>query len=165
MGLPNMTQKQKPVTELDPNSNPVERESEKYEIKAGKLMLLHRMGQRTTRLPVYVRVYRNAFEHFAVVSKDQVVSTNSTYVNLRTSYCVASTDSLTQFEVVQNNFEGTVIRFDTGDKDSVADWVEAFQCASPPGSPTAQGGMSPTLSPAIPRSPVMPTLPEIDEEE
>lgn len=161
MGLPSMTQKHKPESGA---TSGLDRESEKYEIKAGKLLLLHRLGQRAVKLPVHVRVYRNCFEHFAVVSKDQTMSANPTYVNLRTSYCVQSQDSVTQFEVVQNNFEGTVIRFDTSDKDSVSEWMEAFQCSSPPASPT-QGGMSPALSPAIPRSPVMPTLPEIDEEE
>ncbi|XP_076446520.1 uncharacterized protein LOC143283947 [Babylonia areolata] len=155
---------------------------DKYEIKSGKLLLLHRVaggggsgsGQqqppRAVWFPVHVRVYRNAFEHFAVVSKDQAISTTgATYVNLRAATCSPSEDSERQFQVVQNNYEGTVIRFDAGDRDSVWDWVEAFTCPTPPGSPTllqGGGGMSPTtLSPAIPRSPVMPTLTELDEEE
>ncbi|KAL8617401.1 hypothetical protein ACOMHN_035893 [Nucella lapillus] len=147
-------------TSMDPNLE----KDDKYEIKSGKLLLLHKMGQRSSWFPVHVRVYRNAFEHFAVVSKDQAISANSTYVNLRAATCSSPENTEKHFNVVQNNYEGTVISFDAGDKESVKDWVEAFTCATPPGSPT-QGGMSPTLSPAIPRSPVMPTLPELDEEE
>jgi hypothetical protein len=161
---------------------------------------------------VYVRVYRNSFEHFAVVSKDAAVSTNATYVNLRSSSCcgvipsgtlpaaaaaTASTttktttattttttpsccrnsgslnnkkqqrdrdNSRSRFTVVQNNFEGTVISFDCSDEDCVEEWIDAFSNVTPPASPT-QGGLSPSLSPAIPRSPVMPTLTELDEEE
>ena len=164
MGLPSMTTAHRPdATGLEEPS--LERD-DKYEIKSGKLLLLHRVGQRTGWLPVYVRVYRNAFEHFAVVSKDQAVSAHSTYVNLRAAGCGAPCDSATQFRVVVNNYEGTVISFDAGDKDTVAEWAEAFANATPPGSPTLQGGVSPGLSPAIPRgSPLMPTLTELDEEE
>lgn len=144
---------------------------------------MHRMGQKTVWLPVYASVYRNAFEHFAVIRKDQAVSGKSTYVNLRSSSCCGvvpsgtppspSTSSprsppskcgSTRFTVVQNNFEGTVISFDCSEGDCVAEWVDAFSNVTPPPSPT-QGGMSPSVASAIPRSPVMPTLPELDEEE
>ncbi|KAK7097466.1 uncharacterized protein [Littorina saxatilis] len=151
---------QRPAKGLD---NAINRD-DKYEIKSGQLLLQHRIGKRMAWLPVFVRVYRNAFEHFAVISKDQVISSNSTYVNLRSSHSAVPGETLTQFKVVQNNYEGTVINFDASNKDDVHEWVDAFMCATPPCSPTT-GGMSPTLSPAIPRSPVMPTLSELDEEE
>ncbi|XP_076468481.1 uncharacterized protein LOC143299197 [Babylonia areolata] len=137
-----------------------------YQVKSGRLLLQHRLGSRTTWLPVFVRVYRNAFEHFAVVSRDQSISLHSTYVNLKTSTCTAceGDSANTKFLVVQNNAEGTVISFDARDKDVVSEWVEAFTSATPPCSPT-QGGVSSKLCPAIPRSPLMPPLTEADEEE
>ncbi|PVD34175.1 hypothetical protein C0Q70_05438 [Pomacea canaliculata] len=138
---------------------------EKYEIKSGQLCLLHRMGEKSYWVPVYVRVYRSCFEHFAVVSKDQAVTTNATYVNLRSaSSSIVPGDCLSQFRVVQNNFEGTVITFDVRGHDSIEEWVDAFQSFTPPSSPTL-AGVSPSLSPVIPRSPVLPPLPEIDEQE
>ena len=154
-----MTKVHGPATSVETSVD----KDEKYEIKSGKLLLFHRMGQRSAWLPVYVRVYRNAFEHFAVVSKDQVISANSTYVNLKASGCVPG-DSITQFKVILKNYEGTVISFDCREKNTVSDWVDAFSSATPPASPT-QGGVCPPISPAIPRSPVLPTLPELDEEE
>ncbi|KAL8593835.1 hypothetical protein ACOMHN_065312 [Nucella lapillus] len=138
---------------------------ERYEIKSGKLQLQHRLGAKVSWLPVFVRVYRNAFEHFAVVSRDQAISGHSTYVNLRTSSCSSFEESsATVFKVIQNNYEGTVITFDAGNKDVVSDWVDAFTCATPPCSPTL-GGLSGTLFPTIPRSPMMPSVSEVDEEE
>lgn len=158
MNLPGVTKVQKPASSLVKSSG-LEKD-EKYEIKSGKLLLFHRIGQRSAWLPVYVRVYRNAFEHFAVVSKDQAISANSTYVNLKASGCGEPGGSgVTQFKVILNNYEGTVITFDAGDKDTVSDWVDAFASNSPPSSPCR------SVSPTIPRSPVLPTLPELDEEE
>ncbi|KAL8612920.1 hypothetical protein ACOMHN_034997 [Nucella lapillus] len=147
--------------------------------------------RRASRYPVHVMVYRSSFGHYAVLTAG--LRSPATYLNLRTANCRPSTPSpiphspspsssshsssfspapplspssgvsSSSFRVELGGGEGQVIYFEVNSKElgSVGEWVEAFQGAGVP----SPGSISPSLSPVIPRSPIMPTLQESLEEE
>ena len=67
------------------------------------------------------------------------------------------------FRVELGGGEGQVIYFEVGSRDpsEVEEWIRAFQGVVVP----SPGTISPSLSPVIPRNPIMPTLQESLEEE
>lgn len=70
----------------------------------------------------------------------------------------------TRFRVELGGGEGQVIYFEVSGREeegAVEEWVRAFQGVVAP----TPGTISPTLSPVIPRNPIMPTLQESLEEE
>ncbi|XP_067664052.1 uncharacterized protein [Haliotis asinina] len=133
------------------------------EIMSGHLLLFQVVRQRTIRIPVFVKVYRSCFEHYAIVYKDQKYSNLSTYINLKNCIVMCNENCKTQLRVVPHNFDGTVIVFDTQDKATVSSWKCAFEDSDCSSSTTQC--ISPTLSPIITRSPILPTLEEAIEEE
>ena len=152
-----------------------------------------RSKKRVSRYPVHVKVYRSCFGHYAVVTAS--LRAPATYLNLRTCNCrpcVSSSSSssssgpsspstfpssssseqtsdsssrTTMFRVELGGGEGQVIYFEVSCKDKpaaeVEEWIRAFQGVVPP----SPGTISPSLSPIIPRNPIMPTLQESLEEE
>ncbi|KAL8568984.1 hypothetical protein ACOMHN_038508 [Nucella lapillus] len=121
---------------------------------------------RAVRCPVHVHIYRSCFGHYAVVSAN--LRTPASFLNLRSCnarMCAASSDSRgRRFRVELGCGEGQVIYFEVSPRDCVSaeEWVRAFQG---PGVPHSPGNISPSLSPIIPRNPIMPTLQESIEEE
>ena len=134
------------------------------EIKCGRLFLIQTHGGRRRKVPVFVRVYRSCFEQYAVLYRDQKYSLQSGYVSLKNCYVMESEDNKAQFKVILNDFEGSGLCFEAESLSEVSAWVDALQpqivSSSPPKS-----CISPTLSPVIPRSPLMPTLEETDEDD
>lgn len=133
------------------------------QIKCGCLCLLKEHKGKKMRIPVFVRVYRSCFEHYAVLYKDQKYSLQSGYISLKN--CIAS--SVTggkdnQIRVTLNDFEGTGVEFECSSKREAEDWLDALQPQILSSSPTLSA-ISPSLSPVIPRSPLMPTLAEEEE--
>ena len=165
------------------------------EIKSGDLYLLSSVDananssrssgssrkRAASRYPVHVKVYRSCFGHYAVVTAS--LRAPATYLNLRTcnsrpcgndgksgtaSSASTSSDSKSgsggRFRVELGGGEGQVIYFEVNPRDplsSLDEWVSAFQGVVAP----SPGTISPSLSPVIPRSPIMPTLQESIEEE
>ncbi|KAK7089765.1 uncharacterized protein [Littorina saxatilis] len=145
------------------------------ELKSGDLYLLSSVTEnakstckpkRCARYPVHVKVYRSCYGHYAVVTAS--LRAPATYLNLRTCNCRPCVSSVpespdSKFRVEMGGGEGQVIYFEVSSRDpgGLEGWVKAFQgtlCPCP-------GSISPSLSPVIPRSPIMPTLQESIEEE
>lgn len=137
-------------------------ENDNSEIKCGDLYLLQTVQKVTRRIPVYVRVYRTTFEHYAVFYQNRKFSKASTYINLKHCSVCGDTDFVNQIRITTDDAEGNVVVLET-DTLPARGWLEAFQEKFPL-SPK-KGSLSPKLSPMIPRSPVMQTLHETDEEE
>lgn len=142
------------------------------EVLAGDLYLVSPGGtckKRASRYPVSVKVYRSCFGHYAVLSTS--LRAPATYLNLRTCsarQCLPPADStdsrVGRFRVELGGGEGQVIYFETNPREqrvTPEEWVKAFQGTVTP----SPGTISPSLSPVIPRSPIMPTLQESLEED
>nr|KAG5706253.1 hypothetical protein BaRGS_019580 [Batillaria attramentaria] len=140
------------------------------EIRSGDLYLVSADStckRRGARYPVHVKVYRSCYGHYAVVTAS--LRAPATYLNLRTCNaraCQTSQESssrTSRFRVEMGGGEGQVIYFEVSARDEggVDEWVRAFQGLLVP----TPGTISPTLSPMIPRNPIMPTLQESLEEE
>lgn len=134
------------------------------EIKSGCLCLLQSNAGKVRKISVFVRVYKSCFEQYAVLYKDQKYSVQSGYINLKNCSVNISDDKKTQFKVVLNDFEGSGLSFEAESNSAARDWVDALEPQMMSSSPP-KGSLSPTLSPVIPRSPLMPTLEEGDEDE
>ncbi|XP_076446465.1 uncharacterized protein LOC143283921 [Babylonia areolata] len=153
------------------------------------------MGKPASRVPVQVKVYRSAFGHYAVVSAGlRAPATFLNLRTCQCRPCTPSPKPSTQrsplcppprqyghpssckagggtFRVELGGGEGQVIYFEVspredhggagGGEGGIGEWVEAFQGAGVP----SPGSISPSHSPVIPRSPIMPTLQESLEEE
>ena len=132
------------------------------QIKCGRLCLIQEHKGKKMKIQVFVRVYRSCFEHYAVLYKDQKLSLQSGFISLKN--CIASkcTGKDNQIRVTLNDFEGTGVVFESYNKAETEDWLEALQPMCLSSSPTLSS-ISPSLSPVIPRSPLMPTLAEEEE--
>ena len=140
------------------------RNTEGPEVKSGRLCLLQSHGGKIRKAPVFVRVYRSCFEQYAVLYKDHKYSMQTGYVNLKHCSVTISEDKKSRFKVILNDFEGSVITFEAETGCEAISWVDALQTQLASSSPP-KSSISPTLSPVIPRSPLMPTLLEGDEDE
>ncbi|KAL8599756.1 hypothetical protein ACOMHN_042521 [Nucella lapillus] len=147
------------------------------EIKSGDLYLLTSAPppgsasprrRRPSRYPVHVKIYRSSFNHYAVLTAS--VRAPATYLNLRTCNCRpwsgsrSSCPSGSESRVELGGCEGQVMYFEVGPQEKggeLEEWVRAFQGVVVP----SPGTISPSLSPVIPRNPIMPMLRESVEEE
>ncbi len=136
-------------------------ETETSEVKSGEIFLLHTLDKVTKRIPVFARVYRTSFEHYAVFYQNKKFCRASTYINLKRCTVFPDENNPSQIKLTTDETDGNVVIFETMERSE--GWLEAFQekrHLSP-----KKGSLSPKLSPMIPRSPVMQTLHEADEEE
>lgn len=134
---------------------------EGLEIKSGRLDMLQTCNDTSVHIPVFVRVYRNSYEHYAVIYRDQKFTNNSIYISLKHCVVFRNDNEDNEIRVIPDNLEGTKLTFRIEQLDEVDEWVSVFQsnCVSSPNS------ISPSLSPVIPRTPLMPTLQELEEED
>ncbi|OWF43776.1 hypothetical protein KP79_PYT12634 [Mizuhopecten yessoensis] len=133
------------------------------EVKSGRLNLIQTCDNKTITVPVFVRVYRNSYEHYAVIYRDQMFTNSSIFISLKQCVVFRNDNKNNEIRVIPDNMEGTKLTFHIKDPGQVEEWISALQssCVHPPNSST----ISPTLSPVIPRTPLMPTLQELEEEE
>lgn len=122
---------------------------------------------------VYVRVYRCNTEHFAIITRDLLLTSKPMYVNMR--HCrVMPGDCLGRFIVAGQCDSGNIVEFEVPELSSLEQWLDAFHVCTPPTSPSRSfvgsggggvngSGVSPT-SP-VPRTPALPTLAETEEED
>ncbi|XP_041360151.1 uncharacterized protein LOC121376372 [Gigantopelta aegis] len=146
-----------------PEESSVQSSREGQEVHSGPMRLLQSVGSKTRRIPVHVKVYRNCFEHYAVISKDQIFCNRCTFVSLKHCFVMPGERSLTELKIVSNDFEGNAIVLEAENEETMSSWFDALQSDSPPSSPRRMS--SPNLSPVIPRSPILQTLEESDEGE
>jgi hypothetical protein len=136
--------------------------SDSLEIKSGRLCLVQMHKGRKMRIQVFVRVYRSSFEHYAVLFKDQKFSLQSGYISLKNCIVDKTSGKEHQVRVTLNDFEGTGVTFESNTCKEADEWQEALQPQIMSSSPTLSA-IAPSLSPVIPRSPLMPTLAEEEE--
>ncbi|XP_052792841.1 uncharacterized protein LOC128226814 [Mya arenaria] len=134
------------------------------EIKCGRLNLIQEHKGKKLKVQVFVRVYRNSFEHFLVLYKDNKFSLQSGYISLKNCLVSKCTGKETQFRVTLNDYEGTGVVFESSNRKEADEWQEALQSQIVSSSPP-MSAISPSLSPVIPRSPLMPTVTEESDEE
>jgi len=146
-------------------SVPIPHREDGLEVKSGSLFMQQSFDNKTRKIPVFVRVYKNSFEHYAVIYRNQTFTNNSVYISLKNSI-VSRNDGADDKEicVIPDNVEGTKLIFLTTKASEVEEWVAVLQSSFISSSPTS-GSISPTLSPIIPRTPIMPTLEEMEEED
>ena len=149
---------------IDENTMPPANKNEGSEVKSGRLSLLQHHKGKSLKVQVFVRVYKSCFEHYAVLYKDQRFSLQSGYISLKNCIVNKNTEKSNQIRVTLNDFEGTGVVFETNSAQEAEIWLNALRpqilCSSPPKS-----SISPSLSPVIPRSPLMPTLAEETDED
>lgn len=147
-----------------PEGSNMAQEREGQVLKEGPLYLIQPTGSKVRKVPVYVKVYRNSFEHYAVISKEQFFCNKCTFISLKNCFVFPKEGHKTQLRIVPNNIEGNAVVFDIGDTREVTAWMDALQSDYMPSSPQ-RISISPNLSPVIPRAPILQTLTETDEEE
>lgn len=128
-------------------------------VKSGILVLIQKIGKKQSRIPVSVKVYKNNFEHYAVVQTGHKIATKTMFVNLKHSTVQASDTNSRDIIINSSNVDGISLVFQTKQPSEVSDWLDSLKFALPPGQ------RSPSLSPVIPRARLMPVLQESIEEE
>lgn len=132
------------------------------EIKSGRLYMIQINNNQTLTVPVFMRVYRNRFEHYAVVSRDQHSTNHSVYLRLR--HCQIQKSDSNEIKVMPDNIEGNKLTFIVRNKSEVDDWTHSLS------SSTSLTDKSKTSKPQlrfrrfsdIPRTSFMPSLKEED---
>lgn len=132
------------------------------EVKSGRLCLVQQHKGRKMKVQVFVRVYKSSFEHYIVLYKDQKYSLQSGYISLKNCIVDRCSGKEHQVRVTLNDYEGTGVTFESNTCKEADEWHEALQSNILSSSPTSSA-ISPSLSPVIPRSPLMPTLAEEEE--
>ncbi|OWF51138.1 hypothetical protein KP79_PYT12348 [Mizuhopecten yessoensis] len=130
-----------------------------YEVKAGHLFLLRQQEGVTVNVPVFVRVYRSCFEHYAVVCRSQTLTNNSLYVSLKTCVVVTSPTCDRDIVVIPDNAEGGKVTFKTTFPDDVSDWIAVLQPTQ--SVENVRRKSNPLI---MPKSPLMPMLQELNED-
>lgn len=141
---------------------PIKRKDDGLEVKSGNLFLIQSHQGKCVRIPVHVRVYQSCFEHYAIVNRDGKFANKGIFVNLKNSTVLRSETSDSEFLMVPDNVEGTSYTFQAPGPTEAADWADVLRPCVSQGSPT-HGHPSPSVSPVIPRMPLMPTLAEEEE--
>ena len=141
-----------------PIPNKPQRE-EGLEVKSGNLRLQQKHHYKVQHVPVFARVYQNSFEHYMVIFRDQKYTNNAVFVNLKHCIVNKSDKKDSEFVIIPDSVDGTIFTFETKSEEDVESWLSVLQ------SHTQGLGMSPTLSPVIPRTPIMPPLTEAEEED
>lgn len=141
---------------------PIKRKDDGLEVKSGNLFLIQSHQGKCVRIPVHVRVYQSCFEHYAIVNRDGKFANKGIFVNLKNSTVLRSETSNSEFLMVPDNVEGTSYTFQAPGPTEAADWADVLRPSVSQGSPT-HGHPSPSVSPVIPRMPLMPTLAEEEE--
>jgi len=111
------------VRKIDSNRN-APKKVEGLEVKGGLLLMVQRFNNRTFTTPVYVRVYRGRYEHYAVIVKDQKFTNSSVYMSLK--HCQVTRNDTKEITIVADNGEGSKVTFEVRNKIEVEEWMCAF---------------------------------------
>ena len=111
------------LRKIDNNGN-THKNVEGLEVKGGNLLMVQRFNNRTFTTPVFVRVYRSRFEHYAVIVKDQKFTNSSVYMSLK--HCQVTGSNTKEITIVADNVEGNKVTFEVRNKLEVEEWMSAF---------------------------------------
>ena len=111
------------VRKIDNNGN-TQTHVEGLEVKGGNLLMVQRFNNRTFTTPVFVRVYRSRFEHYAVIVKDKKFTNSSVYMSLK--HCQVTKSNTKEITIVADNVEGNKVSFEVRNKIEVEEWLCAF---------------------------------------
>lgn len=134
------------------------------EIKCGRLCLIQEHKGKKMKVQVFVRVYRSSFEHYIVLYRDSKYSVQSGYISLKNCMVHRCPGRETQVRVTLNDYEGTGVVFESASRAEADAWQESLRSEMVPISPP-MSAISPSLSPVIPRSPLMPTVTEESDDD
>jgi hypothetical protein len=116
-------------------------------------------NNQTLTVPVFMRVYRNRFEHYAVVSRDQHSTNHSVYLRLR--HCQIQKSDSNEIKVIPDNIEGNKLTFIVRNKSEVDDWTHSLS-SSTDKSKTSRPQLRFRRFSDIPRTSFLPSLKEED---
>ncbi|CAG2231877.1 unnamed protein product [Mytilus edulis] len=127
------------------------------EVKTGSLQMVQCCSGHLVKLPVLVQVYKNCFEHYAVIYRDAKYTSSAVYLSLKNCKVYKSDNDNNEIMLVQNDIDGSSLTLQVSSKKDVNDWISVFQSENPP---TAGSG-----SPSVRRASLMPALHESLEED
>ncbi|KAL3879089.1 hypothetical protein ACJMK2_031403 [Sinanodonta woodiana] len=133
------------------------------EEKSGLLHMVQFCGGKDRKTPVFVRVYRSSFEHYAVIYKDPNFFFQTGYISLKNCSVGKYENTENKFSLTSNNYEGHALTFECRSKQESQSWICALQKNTGSVS-TAKSGVPFGLSLHIPKSPPMATLMEEDND-
>ncbi|OWF43775.1 hypothetical protein KP79_PYT12635 [Mizuhopecten yessoensis] len=93
-------------------------------MKSGHFYMKRYVNGKIETIPVFVRVYKNSLEHYAVVCESQTNQNSSLYINLKNSEVLFSEESDRDIMVVT---EGSYMTFRTLTSKNVVEWLSFVQ--------------------------------------
>lgn len=140
---------------------PFQQSYEGLEIKCGSLLMDQTCNGKTQQAPVFVRIYKTLFDHYAIVYRNELIPSTAVYISLKN--CQVYKGDKDDIKVIPDNLEGTKITFKVAEAFDVDKWVEALTPTCNVISDSLYQSFTPPSSPVIPKSPTMPPLPEVEE--
>jgi len=137
-----------------------QKKNEGLEVKSGQLYMIQTVNNKLRRMPVFVRVYRNQFEHYIVIYRNQTFTNKSVFVSLKNCHVEVCDKSNNEIRVIPGKIEGTKVTFQMKDSNDVAEWVSVLRPLN-----CCKGGLnSVSKASKIPKTLVMPMLDESEED-
>lgn len=121
------------------------------EQKSGVVFL---MTENSRRVPLLAKVYNNRLDHYMLLSSNRQVNPQQKYINLKHSHVDLMDNNIIRITSTKD-IEGQSLQLRIPYEKDIQSWMSALgseRCRTPIGSPI------------IPRSPLMPTLQESDED-
>lgn len=134
----------------------VRHKEEGLEVKSGGLHMVQCCSGHLVKLPVLVQVYKNCFEHYAVIYRDAKYTSSAVYLSLKNCKVYKSDNDNNEIMLVQNDIDGSSLTLQVSSKKDVNDWISVLQSGT-----STKGSLSPTFR----RAALMPALQESLEED
>ncbi|VDI29517.1 Hypothetical predicted protein [Mytilus galloprovincialis] len=127
------------------------------DVKTGSLQMVQSCNGHIVKLPVLVQVYKNCFEHYAVICRDAKYTSSAVYLSLKNSKVYKSDHDNNEIMLVHNDIDGSSLTLQVSSNKDVNDWISVLQSESPL--------MTGSESPSVRRASFMPALHESLQEE
>ncbi|VDI02932.1 Hypothetical predicted protein [Mytilus galloprovincialis] len=138
------------------NSECDQRESE---IKSGRLHMVQTFNNKVLTVPVFLRVYKTRFEHYAIVHKDQLFTNSGLYLSLKN--CQISKGESNEIKIVPNSIDGGKVTFVANSKSDGEEWMTSLQSSRHSRKPEKPGVRFHRQN--IPKTLLMPSVEEEEE--
>ncbi|VDI65178.1 Hypothetical predicted protein [Mytilus galloprovincialis] len=138
------------------NSECDQRESE---IKSGRLHMVQTFNNKVLTVPVFLRVYKTRFEHYAIVHKDQLFTNSGLYLSLKN--CQISKGESNEIKIVPNSIDGGKVTFVANSKSDAEEWMTSLQSSRHSRKPEKPGVRFHRQN--IPKTLLMPSVEEEEE--
>ena len=113
------------------------------------------------RIRMVAKFYETNFGHYILLNQDKMYGSNAMYMNLKNT-SVQCEENERKLRFVSKSCDGMSLTIGLSTDESLQKWMRALHNHTMEGQKSHLSGGS--KSPAIPRSPLMPTLTEDDEE-